>query len=256
MAFRFVNKDKEYVKQIQAAAGCKADGICGPNTLKAFEDLHCSSVIQHKGKLVPIDFSGTIRHNMSLDTLPNGKQNWYTRKTPIDNIVVHWGGLNNNHCFRVFYSVDNTSCTTSHFLIGRNTDNNELEVWQCLDTAQVAYHAGKMNAQSVGMDICMHPDTKYKKHTSKHYEYSVMENNTGRGPKECVDIDPELAEFAREFILALRVLLELDDKPVCPDDKVYDLEEVKQFSVVGHHNVSAKKWDVSPWADKLYRDCD
>jgi hypothetical protein len=29
-----------------------------------------------------------------------------------------------------------------------------------------------------------------------------------------------------------------------------------KYSIVGHHNISAKKWDVIPWAEKLYYDLD
>ena len=40
------------------------------------------------------------------------------------------------------------------------------------------------------------------------------------------------------------------------DNKVYSVKDASQFSIVGHHNISAKKWDVIPWAEKLYYDLD
>ena len=46
--------------------------------------------------------------------------------------------------------------------------------------------------------------------------------------------------------------VELEDKPVCKDNEVYSVKDASQFSIVGHHNISAKKWDVIPWAEKLY----
>lgn len=255
MMFFKINRDKNYVKQIQKEVGVKPDGIAGKNTLKAIEEAWGCNVLQINGKFVPIQFHGKVRHDKSLDKNAAGASNWYMRKTPVDNIVVHWGGLHNDHCFRVFFSEHNTGKTTSHFLIGRNVENNELEVWQCLDTGMVAYHAGKMNKQSVGLDICMHPDPKYASKTSEWYNTEVIDN-PGRGPKQCMAIDEELAEFAQEFLAILRDVLELQDKPVCLDDEVYDLEDVKQFSIVGHHNVSARKWDCSPWKEKLYGDLD
>ena len=33
---------------------------------------------------------------------------------------------------------------------------------------------------------------------------------------------------------------------------ILSIEEAKKFSIVGHHNISARKWDVIPWVEKLY----
>ena len=59
-------------------------------------------------------------------------------------------------------------------------------------------------------------------------------------------------KFCREFLADLRYAVELDDKPVCEDNEVYSVKEASKYSIVGHHNISAKKWDVIPWAEKLY----
>lgn len=255
--FHNINKNQTYVKSIQTQLGLEVDGIAGPETLKAVEDDLSSQVIQHLGQFVPIAFEGKIRHDYSLDVLPDGTKNWYYRKNKIDNIVVHWGGLNASHCFMVFHNPKYAH-TSSHFLIGRNPNNGELEVYQCLDTGLVAYHAGKANKQSVGVDICMHPDTKYFAKTKKWYPGAeIVPNPSARGPqKDIVDIDPELADFASQFLSALRDVLELSHKPVCSDDEIYALEPAKQFSILGHHNISVKKWDPAPYADRLYHHLD
>lgn len=255
--FYKINSNPTYVKSLQTQIGVKVDGVAGPNTLSAIEEYHGSPVIQHDGKFIPINFQGTVRHDYSLDTLPDGTKNWYLRKTPIDNVVVHWGGLNASHCFMVFHNPKYAHLS-SHFLIGRNPNNGELEVFQCLDTGLVAYHAGKANKQSVGVDICMHPETKYFAKTKEWYPGAEIRPNPSlRGPqKDIVDIDPELAAFASSFLEELRYALELSDKPVCTDDEVYSLKDAKQFSILGHHNISAKKWDCAPWADRLYHNLD
>jgi hypothetical protein len=253
----FINQNKSYVKSLQTQIGVTADGIAGPNTLKAAEEYFNSQVIQHNGKLVPINFNGCkITHNHSLHKLPDGSKNWYSRKTDIDNIIVHWGGLNAPHCYQVFFNPKYAH-TSSHFLIGHNPNTGDIEIFQCLDTSQVAYHAGKANKQSVGVDICQHPSVKYFDKTKVWYkDVAIVQNCSKRGPKEVVDIDPQLADISFEFLTALREVLELDDKPVCGDDEVYKLSDAKQFSILGHHNVSVQKWDVACWADKLYRKMD
>lgn len=253
----FVNKNKAYVKMLQETLGITADGVAGPQTLQAAEEHFDGPVISHDGKLVPIEFDGVVNHQYSLDTLPDGSKNWYLRKQDIDNIVVHWGGLNALHCYQVFFNPKYAHAT-SHFLIGRNPKTEELEVLQCLDTAQVAWHAGKANKQSVGIDICQHPAVKHFDKTKVFYPGAeIVKNSSKRGPQgDIVDIDPELAEFANDFIWALREVLDLGDKPVCKDEEVYKISDAKKFSVLGHHNFSKQKWDVAPWAKKLYHDLD
>ena len=51
---------------------------------------------------------------------------------------------------------------------------------------------------------------------------------------------------------SLREATNLEDKPVCESLDVMSVKEASNYSVVGHHNISAKKWDVIPWAEKLY----
>jgi len=253
----FLNKNKAYVKTLQESLGITADGVVGPQTLEAAEEHYGRPVISHGGKLVPIEFDGVINHQYSLHELPDGSKNWYLRKQDIDNIVVHWGGLNVIHCYQVFFNPKYAHAT-SHFLIGRNPKSEELEVLQCLDTAQVAWHAGKANKQSVGIDICQHPSVKWYEKTKEYYPGAqIVKNGSNRGPQgDIVDIDPELAMFANDFIWALREILDLSHKPVCKDEEIYKIGDARQFSVLGHHNFSKQKWDVIPWAEKLYHHLD
>jgi hypothetical protein len=252
----YLNRNKAYVKSIQAEVGVTPDGVAGPQTLRAVEEHFDAPVISHNGKFIPLEFDGVINHSYSLHELPDGSKNWYQRKQPIDNICVHWGGLNALHCYQVFFNPKYAHAS-SHFLIGRNPKSEELEVLQCLDTMQTAWHAGKANKQSVGIDICQHPAVKYFDKTKEYYPgVEVVKNRSQRGPSDVVDIDPELAEFANDFIWALREVLELSHKPVCKDDEVYKINDAKQFSVLGHHNFSKQKWDPAPWADRLYHDLD
>jgi len=51
---------------------------------------------------------------------------------------------------------------------------------------------------------------------------------------------------------SLREAAGLDEKPICESFDVMSVKEASKYSIVGHHNISAKKWDVIPWAEKLY----
>ena len=252
--FKHINKNKAYVKKLQEEVGAYADGIYGPGTHKAVIE-HYGNVIFHMGKVVPIDFPIEIDMSAPLYELDDGTKNWYLRKTDPESICVHWGGLNSRHCYNVF-NLARGRHVSSHFLIGKNHKKNKYEILQCLDTGLVAYHAGKFNKYSIGVDICMHPLAKYWDKTSKWYPDATLEEYTGgdkRVPSgEIAMLGDEFASISRDFLSALRYAVELEAKPICEDNKVYPVKEAKEFSIVGHHNISAKKWDVIPWAEKLY----
>ena len=257
--FRYINKDRNYVEQIQAEVGARVDGVYGPATHKAAREYYDMPVMFHMGKVVPIDSPFEIDISASLHELDDGTKNWYNRKSDPSSICVHWGGLNTRHCYNVF-NMSKGRHVSSHFLIGWNHKAAKMEILQCLDTGQVAYHAGKFNRHSIGVDICMHPEVKYWEKTQKWYPDATLEvckipDSRVKGRK-IVMIGDELAEASREFLSALRVAVDLDHKPVCENLDVLSIEEAKEFSIVGHHNISARKWDVIPWVEKLYHGLD
>ena len=251
--FELVNKNKEYVKQLQEEIGVHADGIFGKGSLKAAEEYYGGPVIAHMGKIVPIPgASYVVDHKHSLWQLPDGTRNHRMRKGDASSICVHWGGLNVKHCYMVFFGAKDRH-VSSHFGIGWDPVEERYEIDQWLDTGVVAYHAGKFNGYSIGIDITQHPSPKYLKHTQKFYpDAQVIPNPSGRGPSECVDLDPEIARIASEFIEDLRKIAELDHKPKCLDEEVYSVKDASKFSVVGHHNLSKRKYDVAPWMEELY----
>ena len=253
--FTSLNWDKEYVISLQQEVGVKADGIYGPGTHAAVQAYYGSPVIKHMGKVVPIDSPFPIDWSAPLYELDDGTKNWYKRKSDPKSICVHWGGLNTRHCYNVF-NMARGRHVSSHFLIGRNHKSGEYEILQCLDTGLAAYHAGKFNAASIGIDICMHPDEKYWEKTKRWYpdaDLQVCEIPDSRVEgRNIVMIGDEFAEICRQFLQSLREATGLADKPVCESLEVMPVSEAAKYSIVGHHNISAKKWDVIPWAEKLY----
>ena len=252
--FKHINKNKSYVRELQEEVGASVDGVYGPGTHRAVREYY-GNVIFHMGKVVPIDFDIEVDMSAPLYELDDGTQNWYTRKNDPDSICVHWGGLNSRHCYNVF-NMARGRHVSSHFLLGYNHKQKKLEVLQCLDTGLVAYHAGKFNKYSIGIDICMHPQAKYWEKTKNWYPDAYLaeyEGEDARVPRgEIAMIGDDFASFCEDFLSALIEAVDLEDKPVCKDNEVYSVKDASQFSIVGHHNISAKKWDVIPWAEKLY----
>lgn len=253
--FTTLNNDKEYVFELQKEIGANADGVFGPNTYKKARKYYDMPIMIHMGKIIPIDAPAEITLSAPLYELDDGTRNWYTRKSKPETVCVHWGGLNSRHCYNVF-NMSRGRHVSSHFLVGRNHKTGELEILQCLDTGLAAYHAGKFNSKSIGVDICMHPDVKYWEKTSQWYPDAYVDHYKGddkRVPSgEIVMIGNELADFSKDFLKSLIDAAGLSEKPICRDDDVYSISDAAKFSIVGHHNISAKKWDVIPWAEKLY----
>jgi hypothetical protein len=252
--FNYINKNKSYVRELQEEVGAAVDGVYGPGTHNAVREYY-GNVIFHMGKVVPIDFDVEVDMSATLYELDDGAKNWYTRKNDPESICVHWGGLNSRHCYNVF-NMARGRHVSSHFLLGYNHKQQKLEVLQCLDTGLVAYHSGKFNKCSIGIDICMHPQAKYWEKTKNWYPDAYLTEYKGEDTRvpsgEIAMIGDDFASFCEDFLSALVEAVDLQYKPVCKDNKVYSVKDASQFSIVGHHNISAKKWDVIPWAEKLY----
>ena len=254
--FKHINKDKEYVKSLQEKVGAISDGVYGNNTHKSVLDYYNCPVIFHMGKVVPLEGARyKINHDLSLYELADGTQNWSKRKKEPGTICVHWGGLNARHCYRVFNNATGRH-VSSHFLVGTNPKTMEYEIIQCLDTGVSAYHAGKFNQYSIGIDICMHPHPKYQTKTLQFYpESSLVDNTFDRVPvNQYMDPGESFVAFCRAFLFDLRIATGLSNKPICEDNNVYSVKDASRYSIVGHHNISNKKWDVIPWAKRLYHD--
>lgn len=253
--FEFINKNKAYVMQIQQQVGVKVDGVAGPNTLKAIKDAWGCEVICHNGKFVPLNnsFPYIVEHDLSLYELPDGTKNWCHRSNQAETICLHWGGHTARNLYRIFYNTKSKHVST-HFAIGRDPrDNNRVEVMQFLDTGLQAYHAGKFNRFSVGIDVCQSVEAKHINTAIENGHDVKVIDNPGRGPDQMLSLDPELAEHAKAFIADLRIAMGIEHKPICKDEELYGIYEAADFSVVSHLNVSKRKWDITgEWAKHLH----
>ena len=179
-------------------------------------------------------------------------------------IVVHWGGLDPTHCHRIFSNPDRK--VSSHAGIGLSPSGDPT-IYQYLDLNHKSWHGGWSNSYSVGIDICQQPSLKWKDHyTKKGYNLSVEENTTGRGDKKVLTLDPRVALAVREAIKSLCDVLDIPYQ--CPrgvDGQSYEgdfyhgvMDKSYMMSsftgVVGHHHITASKWDCACWWSQIWED--
>lgn len=176
-------------------------------------------------------------------------------------IVVHWGGLDPHHCYRVFSNPDRK--VSSHAGIGLSPDGNPT-IYQYLDLNHKSWHAGWANSYSVGIDICQQPDLKWKNHyLKKSYDVRETVNPTDRGSSKILSIDPRVALAVREAVKSLCDVLDIPyDFPRNADGSVdHDVQDkdylINGFSgVIGHHHITKKKWDCACWWSDIFNEED
>ena len=204
-------------------------------------------VLNHKRVQLPKREEYTLITFDEMDGLDLHRYgNFSNRKNPIGGVVLHWGGLNARHCYNVFTSPQRK--VSSHFLIGKEGDS--CVVYQVLDLGFRAWHGGKeVNDWTVGVDICQQPSLKWLNHyEEKGYDVTVKENESGRGDDLVISLDPVIAQGASCFIKDL--LSSLDLRPIIPANHEVQ-RDLKRFTLLGHHHVSSRKWDVACWWEEL-----
>lgn len=177
-------------------------------------------------------------------------------------IVVHWGGLDPHHCYRIFSSPDRQ--VSSHAGCGLSPDGKPT-IYQYLDLHHKSWHAGWVNSYSVGIDICQQPELKWKdKYLKKGYDVEDMVNDTGRGAKKVLTLDPRVAAASREAVKSLCAVLDIPfEFPRGKDGQaksgsfyhgVVDKDYlINGFSgVIGHHHIKSGKWDCACWWETLF----
>jgi len=230
----------EHIKEIQRANGLEVDGMFGYQTYLAIREEHPRAIIKNC-EHIPIPPGNYVLRTFEdpdgLDLHRYG--NFSARKSPVSAVCLHWGGLDAKHCFNVFSS--DSRDVSSHFLIG--VENGVCVVYQVLDLKHRAWHAGKVNDFTIGIDICQQPQLKW----NKRYNLPTKMNPTHRGDREVLTLDPVLAEGANAFIKDLMNALDLPI--VCPP--THDVHDVTDYTLFGHHHVSKRKWDVACWWEEL-----
>lgn len=182
-----------------------------------------------------------------------------TRTSEITTVCYHWGGLNPYHFYNVAMSP--TRRISSHFGIGKNK-KGIVQVFQFLDMSHRAWHCGKANDQTIGIDICQQADAKWFSHYEKAGVYRIerMENPSSRGPSRVLSLDTEILWAVKDFSQQLEVILSDNlasykgGRPVPHQDEIINLRDVDNYRAVGHHHLRSSKWDIAPWWDTVFGD--
>lgn len=164
-------------------------------------------------------------------------------------IVLHWGGLNLNHCFNTLKERG----LSTHF----GVEGKEVNQW--LDLEHKAYHVGSWNSKCIGVDICQSPQTKHHHH---YPHLPIIQNQSGRGDRQVVDVDPITADTAWRLVQELcRICDILFEWPVAEDTLgvgrgwhgVLSRDFLRNKSgVIGHHHLKESKWDIACWWDQVF----
>jgi hypothetical protein len=199
-----------------------------------------------------VDYVGIDGEIEPLDLHQEG--HFSRRKTPIDKVIMHWGGLDPKHLHAVMSSPDRAVST--HFGIGLL--DGEPVVIQYLDLKHKAWHAGWGNEGSVGIDICQQPTYKWVGHYQKRgYSVKRKDNPTDRGNRKILSLEPRIAEATRDFVIDLMEALGL--RCISPDTHgVLDKGDIQNgvYTLVGHHHLVGKKWDIACWWGDIFEGTD
>lgn len=178
-------------------------------------------------------------------------------------IVVHWGGLNPGSCWNVLQNAG----LSSHLLANHEIpEDGVYVVYQAVDLAHTAYHAGRINSNSIGIDICRSPLTRFKKQYGNPKSIpNPMSGHLTASQKYIIPLPEDMAEAFRIFLAWLAQIFKIPfgrypgDGPVKQIDAMIAGTDDEWRGVVGHHNVpdghKNGKWDVAPWAPQIWNEC-
>ena len=270
-------------QQSEGFPDASCDGMLGPQTWEAILRAHDAILdFEHyyvyagkrikpprpsrRSKVIAFDKSGGIDLHKTGHFARRPVENGLPTKPRF--IVVHWGGLDPHQLGRVFAGHRKVS---SHFGCGRSEDGTPL-IYQYLDLSHVSWHAGWMNKHSVGLDIAQQPTVKFASYYAKKaYDLSIIENESKRpsgqriGQRKILTLDSATAEATRDLVLDLCQILDIPLRAPRGTNGFARTGPIwhgcfskrrllqSDFSgVVGHHHLSAQKWDIACWWDAVF----
>ena len=172
------------------------------------------------------------------------------RKAPISQVIMHWGGLDPKHLHAVMSSPERKVST--HFGIGLLEDMPV--VMQYIDLKHKTWHAGWANERSVGIDICQQPSLKWLGHYQKAgYKVARTKNPTPRRDRNIISLEPRIKAatnaFVRDLMQSLNIpFIQPNTHDVVPKTDVQE----STYTILGHHHLVSKKWDIACWWDDIF----
>ncbi len=239
------------VVSFQMDCGLAADGFFGLRTqqmlTQRFAPLEDFLVIG--GVRTPIDTAGKFSildytEDSRLDLHSFG--NFSKRKKPVQRVVLHHGGYDPFHLAAVFATRDRK--VSSHLGLGF-TDSGDILVAQYLDLSHTAWHAGKMNEGSIGIDFAVQPTTD----CARRYNLPIIKNPSTIGPAMVLEFPDRLLDAMAQLVQELHRVFELGAVTPMPEaDMRYAPSAHAKITVLGHHHFATNgKFDVSYIWDRL-----
>ena len=251
------------IKRFQKSYGLKADGLCGPTTFRRPwtdraqniddyepQDKHYSNYIVYNGNFSPIKWDKFVlwseRGGLAARS---GTYYDYTGrpKRDVKLFVNHWDAcLSATQCQKV---LDKRGISV-HFLI-----DNDGTIYQTLDLQHAAFHAGKVNRKSVGVEIS---NAYYPKYQSTYVRKGFGERPLVEGTRvHFSELDPFLGFYPVQ-IDALKALWSAVhnacdvplETPLNQFDKTSTVYEQKwaygnKRGFVSHYHVDKRKIDCA-----------
>ena len=250
------------------------DGKLGPHTWDTINRVYADPVVDgdryyiYKNKRVKADGASDLQTTPydQTDGLDLHKWGHFSSRRGVRPrlLVIHWGGVDPNHLYRVF-STPNRK-VSSHGGIGEDT------FYQFLDFEHAAWHAGYVNRYSIGIDICQQPTTDwYDYYNSRGYDLEKTTNPAKRpdgnsvGNRNILTLDPDIAEATRQTVFDICELFNIPTKAPRGSDGLQNsgdvwhgvfprsvLDDGEFTGVVGHHHISSRKWDMACWWGSIF----
>lgn len=170
-------------------------------------------------------------------------------------LVLHWGMHDAHGLYKYFLNVKDRD-VSSHWAV------DETGAYEMLSTDKSAWHAGWINRHSIGLDICQQPTVKDRtRYLEMGRQIAVQNNDTNRGDRQVLSLDPRIAENFRTLVLQLceehgiPLNVPRDASGKVRHDVVFPNESAlgNWSGVLGHHHVSASKWDIACWWDQIFK---
>ena len=234
-----INTDLELaVRMFQQKNDLEVDGKVGPQTFRRIlseRDLdNGDSYILIDGEQVDVDCK------VKIDLLPKNCYRTWRRKRKPNMIVTHWDATTSaEKCKRVLQARK----ISSHFCI-----DNDGTIYQYVDTNHTAWHAGKVNKNSIGVDFTNAYYMKYSNYYKKnHGERPVCRDSVIHGVK----LKPHLGYYPEQLkaykklikVLCKHYGIMLQTPPV---DEVYELAaDGKYDGIVCHYHLTRNKIDCA-----------
>lgn len=237
------------------------DGHWGPQTERAVSMYFQTAAAKKWGFIPFTEENGldlrTTNDDGPVGLRPGGAGRYSKNRTSeIQVVTIHWtaGPTTAKSLYNLFARTDRG--VSSHWA------NDLTGTYQYLPMDASAWHAGWINNYSVGADICQPVQaSRYQDAINAGYQVEKITNPSSRGHDIVLSLDPRIQEKTRSLMRFLSEYLDIPLKfPQYPDGtlrndvvfkSVNDLGSWKGF--VGHHHVSASKWDIAPWWEELVK---